>query len=244
MWKITKKRGALFILCLINLTNCHIVRVEIIPNRSVSYYESLKLHVFEHWKTKPGDLRQAIVFFHGGGWTGGNWRQFSYHANDLKRLGISGFCAEYTLGKGPHRCVDDAVRAIRYVRNNARSFGVDPNNIWVCGGSSGGHLAIMTAIEGEKVAGVIAFNPVLKSDYIDISPIDLTPITMPPTLILSGDVDYATPVEIAQEFCQAVNGKLIVYKNQKHGFWNYAESRRMYKKTMREMVVFFKQNHY
>jgi acetyl esterase/lipase len=39
-------------------------------------------------------------------------------------------------------------RAVRFIRNHARSYGIDPNRLGVTGGSSGGHLGLMLATCG------------------------------------------------------------------------------------------------
>jgi acetyl esterase/lipase len=44
--------------------------------------------------------------------------------------------------------VDDVNRAVRYVRHNARQYGVDPLRLGVTGGSAGGHLSLMLATRG------------------------------------------------------------------------------------------------
>src|SRR5262249_49343539 len=43
---------------------------------------------------------------------------------------------------------DDVNRAVRYVRHNARQYGVDPQRLGVTGGSAGGHLSLMLATRG------------------------------------------------------------------------------------------------
>jgi acetyl esterase/lipase len=53
--------------------------------------------------------------------------------------------------------VDQIQRAIRYVRYNARDFGVDPNRFGITGGSSGGHLSVS--------AGVLGKNEISEEDY-------------------------------------------------------------------------------
>jgi acetyl esterase/lipase len=42
----------------------------------------------------------------------------------------------------------DMNRAVRYVRHNARQYGVDPQRLGVTGGSAGGHLSLMVATRG------------------------------------------------------------------------------------------------
>jgi acetyl esterase/lipase len=44
--------------------------------------------------------------------------------------------------------VEDVRRAVRFVRYHAREYGVNPDRLGVCGGSSGGHLSLMIATRG------------------------------------------------------------------------------------------------
>jgi acetyl esterase/lipase len=47
----------------------------------------------------------------------------------------------------PHPAqVQDAQRAVRFIRNSARAFGIDPDRIGVVGVSTGGHLANMLGV--------------------------------------------------------------------------------------------------
>jgi len=43
---------------------------------------------------------------------------------------------------------EDVNRAVRYVRHNARQYGVNPQRLGVTGGSAGGHLSLMLATRG------------------------------------------------------------------------------------------------
>jgi acetyl esterase/lipase len=43
---------------------------------------------------------------------------------------------------------EDVNRAVRFVRHNARHYGVDPQRLGVTGGSAGGHLSLMLATRG------------------------------------------------------------------------------------------------
>lgn len=42
----------------------------------------------------------------------------------------------------------DIQRAIRFIRHNARSYGVDPTRLGIMGGSAGGHLSLTMATQG------------------------------------------------------------------------------------------------
>jgi acetyl esterase/lipase len=100
--------------------------------------------------------RPGIVFIHGGGWSGGNrhafYRQAAYLAS---KRGYVGACIGYRLSgeaKFP-AAVEDAKCAVRWLRANARAYGVDPNRIAAAGGSAGGHLVAMLALT-DSAAGL------------------------------------------------------------------------------------------
>ncbi len=93
----------------------------------------------------------AIVYINGSGWHA----PLGFDAEPLKEtpLGlpwIDAMCAGgYTVFAINHRAaprfrypcaVEDAQRAVRFVRHQAARFGIRPQRIGACGGSSGGHL--------------------------------------------------------------------------------------------------------
>ena len=65
----------------------------------------------------------------------------------LNSLGITVFVLKYRLGPRYHHpaMLQDAQRALRYVRANADQFGVSPSRIGIMGFSAGGHLASTAA---------------------------------------------------------------------------------------------------
>jgi acetyl esterase len=154
---------------------------------------SQETKTFTYRKTKQGDLesvvhypsgwketdkRPGIVFFFGGGWTGGKVEQFEPQAKHLASRGIVAARADYRVksrhGVTPKECVEDAKSAVRWMRQNAAKLGVDPDRIVAAGGSAGGHIAACTALtpdmdaEGEdakvssKPNALVLFNPVLR----------------------------------------------------------------------------------
>ena len=119
---------------------------------------TLKLHVFEPTGLKTNDQCPTIVFFFGGGWAGGDPKQFYQQARALADLGMVAFSADYRVKSRnqttPIECVKDAKSAIRWVRARAAELGVDPNRIVAGGGSAGGHIAACTGIiAGSEEAG-------------------------------------------------------------------------------------------
>ncbi len=135
---------------------------------------NLPLYIFEP-SGGPKSNRPAIVFFFGGGWSGGTPAQFENQCRHLAARGMVAITADYRVASrhdvNPTHCVADAKSAIRWVRANAQRLGIDPQRIAAGGGSAGGHLAAATATisqfeeAGEKLEissvpnAVVLFNP-------------------------------------------------------------------------------------
>lgn len=154
---------------------------ELLVPKSVTYKEAsgdkLKLDIYAPVDAKAGDNRTAIVFFFGGGWSGGTPKQFEPFARHFAGLGCVAICADYRVSSRhkttPVEAVRDAKSAIRFVREHAKDWGADPNRIVAAGGSAGGHLAACTALvpgflddKDAKDAearpnALVLFNPVL-----------------------------------------------------------------------------------
>jgi acetyl esterase/lipase len=65
----------------------------------------------------------------------------------LQSLGVRAFLLDYRVGPAYRHPVEmgDGLRAVRWVRANARRFGLDPRRIGMLGFSAGGHLTATVA---------------------------------------------------------------------------------------------------
>lgn len=111
----------------------------------------LSLFVFKPEGHKATDKRPAIVFYHGGGWRGGNPAALMPQSRYLAARGMVAISVQYRLAPAVKvdGCVRDAVSAFRWVRAHAAELGIDPDRIAAGGGSAGGHLAAAIAtLEG------------------------------------------------------------------------------------------------
>ncbi len=98
--------------------------------------------------------RPAVLLFHGGGLMFGDRTDVADQARNLAAAGYVAFAVDYRLFstlKGTTTNTwpaqfDDAQRALRWVRANAATYGVDPTRIAAYGHSSGGYLAALLGV--------------------------------------------------------------------------------------------------
>jgi len=95
----------------------------------------------------------AIVICPGGGYANlaVHHEGFDY-ARWLNLHGISAFVLRYRLGTHGYRhpvMLGDVARAVRRIRHDHETFGVDPRRVGVIGSSAGGHLALTLLTHGD-----------------------------------------------------------------------------------------------
>ncbi|WP_413432422.1 alpha/beta hydrolase [Crateriforma spongiae] len=196
------------------------------------------------------DQRSAVVFIHGGGWTGGKPGQFSQHSLELADRGVVCFRVEYRLldkksKLPPITCTEDVSDAFRYIRGHASELGIDPNRIAAGGGSAGGHLASFlgmmddVAVDGvsRKPNALLLFNPVYDNrpgqwgdarvgDRVkEFSPSENITKDDPPAIVFLGTEDKLIPVATAKRFRDkmtdaGLRSELYLYEGEGHGFFN------------------------
>jgi acetyl esterase/lipase len=101
----------------------------------------------------------AIVFIHGGGWSGGNRQAYRAQIREAATRGYFAATISYRLMQFDQAKketttatpifpaqIHDAKAAIRWVRSNAEKYHVDPDRIGVTGGSAGGHLSLLVGL--------------------------------------------------------------------------------------------------
>lgn len=230
------------------------------PDEQVAYKTigdvTLKLHIFYPEGHKPSDKRPAVIFFHGGAWKGGNPYAFYPHSEYLASRGMVAMSAEYRVAwrnkTTPRECVIDGKSAIRWVRENAKKLGIDPQRIAAAGGSAGGHVAAAAGTtegfeeDGENLKvssrpdALVLFNPVfdngpdgyghrrVKSYWKEISPMHNIDEDTPPTVVFLGTKDKLIPVATAEKYKELMEEKgrrcdLHLFEGQPHGFFQYVK---------------------
>ena len=110
-----------------------------------------------------GEKPPGVLLIHGGGWEIGSK---SLHRGLGRLLATHGFLAaalDYRLLRmAPWpACLDDCRAALKWLRAQASTIGLDPARLALLGDSAGAHLAAMLAIEtagtDDEVRGVVAY---------------------------------------------------------------------------------------
>ena len=122
--------------------------------------------VLDLYFPKNAENYPTIVWFHGGGLTGGN-KQIP---EALKNKGVAVVAVNYRLYpkiKAPVY-IEDAAAAVSWVFKNIKIFGGNPSLIFVSGHSAGGYLTSMVGldksylekhnIDANQIAGLIPFS--------------------------------------------------------------------------------------
>ena len=93
----------------------------------------------------------AIVCIHGGGWGKGSKVNHAKPAQALAARGFVTATISYRLsGEEPFPAqIQDCKAAVRFLRANAKEYGIDPDKIGAIGHSAGGHLVALLASSGQ-----------------------------------------------------------------------------------------------
>ena len=191
------------------------------------YKDGLPLTFDVHRPAGPNGA--GLISIVSGGWQSNveMARIFSQAYPPLLEKGFTVFAVRH--GSRPRyplsSIVADVRRSVRFIRQHAKEYGVDPNRIGVFGNSSGGHLALLLGTTGDsgdpsaadpvlresnRVAAVVANypatdlarwatqQPVFKfteAEAAQFSPIRFVSSGSAPALIVHGDADTSVPID-------------------------------------------------
>lgn len=138
---------------------------DILYSKSKNDYAKERCRIDVYHPTDTAGL-PVIVWFHGGGLTGGN-KSIPDELKDGKYVVMA---ANYRLLPKADitDCIDDAAAAVAWAFDNASNYGGDRGKIFVAGHSAGGYLTSMIGldrqwlkkygIEADSIAGLIPFS--------------------------------------------------------------------------------------
>ena len=121
----------------------------------VAYANTSSSQVLDLWlppnATGPVPL---VIFIHGGAFKGGDKSMEAGNVQALLDRGYAVASVNYRLsGEAPFpAAVQDVKAAVRYLRANASTYGINPDQIVAWGESAGGNLAAMLGVTGGQAS--------------------------------------------------------------------------------------------
>jgi acetyl esterase/lipase len=99
----------------------------------------------------PGknESRPLVIWIHGGGWSSGSKDRNPAKALLLRGYAVAGIGYRLSQHATYPAQIEDCKAAIRWLRANAKEYGIDPKRIGVWGASAGGHLASLVGTTGD-----------------------------------------------------------------------------------------------
>lgn len=167
----------------------------------------------------PKDAKNApvVVFFYGGSWQMGRRNMYRFVGHALASRGVVAVIPDYRVYPEVRfpDFLKDGARSVRWARDNAASYGGDPDRIFVMGHSAGAHIAAMLALDpqwlaGEEldpakdIAGLVGisgpydFLPLQSENLVAVfqgnnrpetQPINFATASAPPAFLATGDED-------------------------------------------------------
>ncbi|SRR6266508_389764 len=173
----------LFLIAFAAMRSAVVAEVEIIPDVVYGHKDGLAL-TLDVLRPKTNANSSAVIFIVSGGWVS-HYTPPQQAAERFQALLDKGFTVIIVRhGSSPKylipEIVGDVRRAVRFIRFNAKRWGIDPNRLGVFGGSAGGHLSLVIGTaadsgdpnakedfmkESDRVASVVVYFP----------PVDLRP---------------------------------------------------------------------
>jgi acetyl esterase/lipase len=124
------------------------LRYQMVPN--ITYLTATNFDAKLDVYTQRGAATPAptLIYFHGGGWTGGTKEGSSLTFLPFLNMGWNVVNVEYRLAKvsPAPAAVEDCLCALRWVYRNAKQYNIDLTKLVVTGNSAGGHLALTTGM--------------------------------------------------------------------------------------------------
>ncbi|MEA2902976.1 MAG: arylformamidase [Alphaproteobacteria bacterium] len=143
-------------------------------------YGPSEIEKLDIYKTKRPNA-PTLIFIHGGSWQNGSAERGFYIAEPYVKAGAHFIAVDFNnvreINGDLMPMVEQCRRAVGWVYRNAASFGGDPNQIYLCGHSSGGHLGgcvVITEWEKQGLPRDILKGALLGSGMYDLKAVRLS----------------------------------------------------------------------
>jgi arylformamidase len=135
-------------------------------------YGSSEIEALDIYKAKSVNA-PINIFIHGGAWRAGRAKDYAAPTELFVHAGahyvVPDFINVLEAGGSLMPMAEQVRRAVEWVYRNARSFGGDPERIYISGHSSGAHLASVVLISDLPIKGALCC-----SGMYDLKPVRLS----------------------------------------------------------------------
>jgi acetyl esterase/lipase len=167
----------------------------------------LDLYLPERARGKP---MPVIIWVHGGAWAGGS-KNGGCPALGMVTNGYAVAAVDYRLTRDKVSWpvfLEDCQTAVRWLRDHAQEYNLDPQRFGAWGSSAGGQLTAMLGLKGDVRAvcdwfGATQYAAKMRGPY-SANPVDHVSSNAPPFLIQHGDADVTIPVSDSRELHEAL----------------------------------------
>ena len=152
------------------------VRMQVTKKEDIEYSAQTKLtlNVFSP-KKKDKELKQVLVFVHGGNWANGDKSLYGFFGRGMAKKGIVAVVIDYRLY--PSTTYDgmamDVAQSVKWVKEHIASYGGNPDSIFISGHSAGAHLAALIATDNSYFDSLEINNPIKGCILIDAFGLDM-----------------------------------------------------------------------
>jgi len=213
-------------------------------NYGIQPRQSLDIYVPD----KIASSHPTLLFFYGGSWQYGNKEEYRFVGQALASQGFITVIADYRLYPRVYfpEFMDDTAKALVWVHEHIRSYGGNPDNIFLVGHSAGAFNVVMLTLNhsylqragGELswirgtigISGPYDFLPFtdqnVKDLFSKVSDADTQPVNfvtagLPPMLLLTGNADTKVYPKNAIHLYDKLRryndpAQLIIYPNIGH----------------------------
>lgn len=139
------------------------------PTHANVPYGRHERQVLDYYQAQTEQPAPLLFFIHGGGWMSGDKANPDFLAKCLEnRISVASInyrlitdATAEKINPPVKACLDDAARALQFVRSKAAEWRIDKERIAGCGGSAGGFTALWLAFHPD-MADVASADPICR----------------------------------------------------------------------------------
>ena len=127
-------------------------RVRVVPDIVFARYGKRALRLDLYLPVASQGAGPGVIVIRGGGWMVNDKAESAHVASALAERGVAAASIEYrTADEAPFPgAVQDVKAAVRWMRANAKLYGISPVAIGTLGGSSGAHMALLAGLSNDR----------------------------------------------------------------------------------------------